>query len=41
MMKLKELLLLTDENIDPEFLHYLRVQGFDVFFRCKRKWFIW
>jgi predicted nuclease of predicted toxin-antitoxin system len=31
MMKLKELLLLTDENIDPEFLHYLRVQGFDVF----------
>jgi predicted nuclease of predicted toxin-antitoxin system len=30
-MKLKELLLLTDENIDPEFLHYLRVQGFDVF----------
>jgi predicted nuclease of predicted toxin-antitoxin system len=30
-MKLKELKLLTDENIDPEFLHYLRIQGFDVF----------
>lgn len=30
-MKLKDLLLFTDENIDPEFLKYLRVQGFDVF----------
>lgn len=30
-MKLKELQLLTDENIDPEFLHYLRMHGFDVF----------
>jgi predicted nuclease of predicted toxin-antitoxin system len=30
-MKLREVLLFTDENIDPEFLHYLRVQGFDVF----------
>jgi predicted nuclease of predicted toxin-antitoxin system len=30
-MKLKELLLFTDENIDPEFLNYLRTQGFDVF----------
>ena len=30
-MKLKELNLFTDENIDPEFLNYLRVQGFDVF----------
>jgi predicted nuclease of predicted toxin-antitoxin system len=30
-MKLRELLLFTDENIDPEFLNYLRIQGFDVF----------
>jgi predicted nuclease of predicted toxin-antitoxin system len=30
-MKLKELQLFTDENIDPDFLHYLRIQGFDVF----------
>ena len=30
-MKLKDLLLFCDENIDPEFLSYLRLQGFDVF----------
>jgi predicted nuclease of predicted toxin-antitoxin system len=30
-MKLRELLLFTDEYIDPEFLNYLRVQGFDIF----------
>lgn len=30
-MKLRELKLFTDENIDPEFLSYLKIQGFDVF----------
>ena len=30
-MKLRELKLFTDENIDLEFLYYLRIQGFDVF----------
>ncbi|MDZ7896461.1 MAG: DUF5615 family PIN-like protein [Arcicella sp.] len=30
-MKLQDLLLFSDENIDPEFLEFLRLQGFDVF----------
>ena len=30
-MKLRELQLFTDENIDTEFLYNLRIQGFDVF----------
>lgn len=30
-MKLKDLLLFCDKNIDPEFLLYLRSQSFDVF----------
>jgi predicted nuclease of predicted toxin-antitoxin system len=29
-MKLKELHLLTDENIDPAVLGFLRQEGFDV-----------
>jgi len=30
-MKLQELQLFTDENIDTEFLDYLRSKGFNVF----------